>query len=177
MPLYLKSPSRLVLARAIPAISVAISFAGLGSIPAWAESDEFCQGYANKALEQFATGREAGCKDLNFPVWSTDFKHHYDWCRTVSEAEANKGAEQRVGVLETCRVVSTPEDGTIVGVDTMTDTSQVGGQAAPRSVTPIPIPKPQAQTGGGETSAPAPVPLPSIDPGIGGQTPSNVDRQ
>lgn len=112
MPLFSKLYSKTI---------IAVSIAVLGSLPAQAASELFCTAYANKALGQFETGKEANCKDLNYPVWSTDFKHHYDWCRTVSEDDANKGAEQRVDVLEACGVTSSPASGIITGVAVMAD--------------------------------------------------------
>ncbi|MFI0415150.1 MAG: hypothetical protein ACH255_13545 [Candidatus Thiodiazotropha sp.] len=76
----------------------------------------FCETYARDALDQFQVAKGEGCKDLNPPVWSMDFKHHYDWCRKVPQATAEKGNEQRVDVLRACR-----GQGVITGTVPMTD--------------------------------------------------------
>ena len=68
-----------------------------------AASNEFCDRYARQALEILKVAKGEGCTNLNFPVWSMDYKHHYNWCRNVSEAEANKGSEQRASLLGQCR--------------------------------------------------------------------------
>lgn len=86
-----------------------------------AASDDFCKEYAADALSKYEEAQELGCPELKYPVWSTDFDHHYNWCRTVSEAEALAGGRIRTDALDQCRVnakVSTadiPE--TATGVD------------------------------------------------------------
>jgi len=144
----------------------AIGVMSLGTLPVQAASEMFCTAYANKALEQFKIGKEVGCKDLNYPVWSSDFNHHYNWCRTVLEADANKGGQQRIDMLEACGVTSSPASGIITSVGTVVDTNQ----ATTRAVSPIPIPQPQNQDGGNVAALPIPMPMPALDPGLGDQT-------
>ncbi len=88
-----------------------------------AASDEYCQRYARHALENFQVAQEEGCEDLKFPVWSMDSKHHYDWCRTVSEAEAEQGGEMRVSLLRKCR--SSIGEAQITGTVTAVDVAKI----------------------------------------------------
>ena len=67
----------------------------------------FCKQYADKAIAQFNEAREAGCKDINYPVWSDDFNHHYNWCTTVSESQAMPGTKTRQDVLNQCKGATT----------------------------------------------------------------------
>lgn len=86
----------------------------------FAADHEYCERYARHALEQFDVARGEKCEKLDYPVWSMDFKHHYDWCREVPMSEAEKGNELRVSVLRECRnkVVRGSVTGTISTVDT-----------------------------------------------------------
>ncbi|MCU7937626.1 MAG: hypothetical protein KZQ99_22700 [Candidatus Thiodiazotropha sp. (ex Dulcina madagascariensis)] len=90
-------------AKTLVAKLVIASLALFVSSPLWAADHGFCEAYARQALTQFEEAQGEGCENLNYPVWSMDFRHHYDWCRTVSRAQAEKGDEQRVDVLRQCR--------------------------------------------------------------------------
>lgn len=60
-----------------------------------AASPDYCQQYATSALAQFQSAKSMGIPGLNFPVWSDNYQHHYQWCLTVSEAEAGLGSDFR----------------------------------------------------------------------------------
>jgi len=91
-------PSKTFITKLIFICSLAII-----SAQAIAASHDFCDRYARHALEQFEVAKGEKCRNLKYPVWSMDFKHHYNWCRRVSKTQANQGEEQRLAVLRQCR--------------------------------------------------------------------------
>ncbi len=90
-----------------------MAFLALPSSSSLAADSSFCKQYADQAIAQFKEGQRAACKDLDYPVWSTDFDHHFNWCLTAPMADAQKGMEQRVDVLDQC--VNRNVLGTVVG--------------------------------------------------------------
>ena len=103
------------------------------SIQALAASHEFCERYARHALEHFEVAKGEGCQNLNYPVWSMDFNHHYNWCREAPEAQVNKGGEQRVDLLRKCRNRS--GQGAVIGTVTgrEVDTGRIAALSRQRS--------------------------------------------
>lgn len=97
---------------------------GLGVVPerTYAADHELCTEYATQALEQYRRAQELGCPGLNYPVWSMDFHHHYDWCRTASEEEVLAGGRLRADTLASCQPQT--GQGTIVGVAPMADAAE-----------------------------------------------------
>ncbi len=133
-----------------------VFFIAPGTVTVHAADAVYCKQYANTALRQFAQAKEAGCKGLNYPVWSMDFDHHYGWCLTVQTSQAQAGTALRSRAFANCREVAARSVVTPIPIPQP--------QAPP--VTPIPIPGTQAPA-----ALPLPIPQPqlrSIDPGVGG---------
>lgn len=97
----------------------------------FAASQEYCERYARHALEQFEVAKGERCENLNFPVWSMDFSHHYDWCLGVPEAEAERGNELRVSVLRECR--NKFAQGTVTGTVSSVNTGEMAALSRDRS--------------------------------------------
>lgn len=129
--------------------------------PGWSASDDFCTTYANKALEEFVTAKDLHCTELNYPVWSMDFNHHFSWCQRVSEADANAGDKQRTDHIDACRAAAGEATGgataIITGVGTIDDQAAAAGSAI------------ALDPGLGDST-----PLTALDPGVGDQTPSII---
>ena len=53
-------------------------------------SSQFCNKYADKAVAQYKLAKKNNLPNINWPVWSDDWKGHYNWCKTVSEDAATK---------------------------------------------------------------------------------------
>lgn len=85
-----------------------------------------CTEYAAEAQRQLQRGRELGCPNLTFPVWSMDSDHHYRWCLTVPEADSAAGTKLREDALIDCQGLR-PGYGTITGVVPMADAESSAG--------------------------------------------------
>ncbi len=88
----------------IAVFGAAVALTGAVS-QASAAPERFCERYAREAVRQNDEARRhRSCEDrLRDPArWQSDFRHHYDWCRGVSEAEANRETEIRARVLREC---------------------------------------------------------------------------
>lgn len=75
----------------------------LSACPAWSADAEFCRHYTEDAIKKYENGIRKGCQDLNFPVWSEDYNHHYNWCLTATETEVNQGKAYRDQQFEQCQ--------------------------------------------------------------------------
>ncbi len=94
---------KLILIVLITAIYI---FIGAGSVSiTMAASPGACDKYAKTAQEQLKTGKSKGCKNLNYPVWSDDYNHHYNWCLNQPQSELDKGTKLRQDVLNKCAPV------------------------------------------------------------------------
>ncbi|MCU7917576.1 MAG: hypothetical protein KZQ95_04370 [Candidatus Thiodiazotropha sp. (ex Epidulcina cf. delphinae)] len=119
----------MTLAKTLVAKLVIASLALFVSSPLWAADHGFCEAYARQALTQFEEAQGEGCENLNYPVWSVDFRHHYDWCRKVPPREAEKGGELRAGVLRQCR----GSQGRITGTAPAADPGAIMGSSRQRA--------------------------------------------
>jgi hypothetical protein len=89
---------------AIAAVGAAAALTGAVTT-ASAAPPAFCERYAHEAVRQNDVARShPRCADrLRDPVrWQSDYRRHYDWCRNVSEAEANRETAIRNDVLREC---------------------------------------------------------------------------
>jgi hypothetical protein len=68
-------------------------------ITVWVNA-QFCNKYADKAVAQYKLAKSNNLPDINWPVWSDDWKGHYNWCKTVSEDIANKETARRQAYLD-----------------------------------------------------------------------------
>jgi len=103
----------------------------ISAMQASAGGHGYCERYARHALEQFEVAKGEGCPNLNYPVWSMDFNHHYNWCREAPEAQVSKGEEQRLDVLRKCRNRS--GQGAVIGTVTEVDTGRIAASSRQRS--------------------------------------------
>lgn len=60
-----------------------------------AASQDYCQQYATTAVAQFQQAQAKVMPNLAFPVWSDNYQHHYQWCLTVPESDAQLGSDFR----------------------------------------------------------------------------------
>ncbi len=67
-------------------------------VTVWANA-QFCNKYADKAVAQYKTAKSNNLPNINWPVWSDDWKGHYNWCKTVSEDVATKQTVLRESYL------------------------------------------------------------------------------
>ena len=71
-----------------------------------AANPEFCRDYAHTALNQVhAAMSHPRCDwrtDRNPSRWSTDFRHHFEWCRGASRDEADAERLARRNALDHC---------------------------------------------------------------------------
>ena len=65
----------------------------------------FCRGYAEAAINQVrgALSNPNCARGLQGTRWSSDFKVHFDWCRTVAPAAAESERVARTEYLRGCR--------------------------------------------------------------------------
>jgi hypothetical protein len=131
VPLVKLSPH--VYPKVIVGFVIGFAFAGLGTMSARAAGDEFCRNFSYQALEQFVEAQNLGCQGLAYPVWSKDFDHHYNWCKTVPESEATRGGQQRLDILQKCRNDSRQGTGTVTGIIKAVDIDQIAGSARSHS--------------------------------------------
>ena len=60
-----------------------------------------CQNYANLAVRYESFNQSRGCGYAG-PRWVANFSYHFDWCASVSEAEANTENTERRRLLSKC---------------------------------------------------------------------------
>ena len=61
-----------------------------------------CKDYADKAVQMSAEAQGLGC-GFQFPVWSTDYNHHYNWCMDGANiGQADPANIQRAADLAKC---------------------------------------------------------------------------
>lgn len=87
-------------------VAGAVIVTTLGSSAARALDEGYCDGYANKAIEQTNEYHFRKCKKPgNSQWWSTDHAYHFNWCKLLPAGStlAQKGDADRANVLSTCR--------------------------------------------------------------------------
>jgi hypothetical protein len=52
---------------------------------------DFCEIYAERALEQYHTAKENNLPDIVPPVWNSDGEAHFEWCLSVDRQQAING--------------------------------------------------------------------------------------
>jgi len=77
---------------------------------------DFCEAYANAAIAQYDYAVEHGVPGIEFPVWSDNFDHHYNWCLSVPRESAEQGAAMRQSQIERSSA-TVKETGLIAGSD------------------------------------------------------------
>ena len=81
------------------------ALAALTSLPVEAAPPDFCQNYAQAAINQVRGAlANPGCAaSIKGPRWNPEFQVHYNWCLTqpIPAVEAERGA--RTGFLRACR--------------------------------------------------------------------------
>jgi hypothetical protein len=81
------------------------AFAALAPTPGYAAPPDFCQNYAQAAINQVrgALANPACAATIKGPRWNPEFQVHYNWCLTqpIPAVEAERGA--RTGFLRACR--------------------------------------------------------------------------
>jgi hypothetical protein len=97
---------RFEMLKTLIATSAAVAaLAVVASVPGNAAPPDFCQGYAQAAINQVRGAlANPGCAaSIRGPRWSSDFKVHFNWCLTqpIPAVEAERGA--RTGFLRACR--------------------------------------------------------------------------
>ncbi|HML08196.1 MAG TPA: hypothetical protein VK430_08740 [Xanthobacteraceae bacterium] len=77
----------------------------LSPLAAQAADPAFCRGYAEAALNQVrgALNNPNCARGLQGTRWSSDFKVHFEWCRTVAPAAAESERLARTEYLRGCR--------------------------------------------------------------------------
>jgi len=61
-----------------------------------------CKDYADKAVQMSAEAQNLGC-GFQFPVWSTDYNHHYNWCmHGANIGQVDPANIQRASDLSKC---------------------------------------------------------------------------
>jgi len=81
-----------------------ISVSGL-AVSARAADPDFCRDYARSAVNQYREAQEHHrCMDRihDFSRWSSDWRHHYEWCVGVSRQDAWSERRLREKVLDQC---------------------------------------------------------------------------
>jgi len=79
---------------------------------AFALSERFCDLYASTSVLQNETAVAESIPDAQYPVWSSDYNHHYQWClRKKSSRDLGNELKARDHKLRTHR---TPNDCAIV---------------------------------------------------------------
>lgn len=64
------------------------------------DNTQFCKEYADKAVSQYLLAKKNNLPNINWPVWTDDWKGHYNWCKTVSQDVVNKGTAKRQAYLD-----------------------------------------------------------------------------
>lgn len=84
------------------AVATAALVAAAGS--ASAADQQFCQGYAQAALNQVRGGlNNPPCiAGMQGPRWSAEYHVHYDWCIANSYQAAGTERDARTGYLKAC---------------------------------------------------------------------------
>jgi hypothetical protein len=94
-----------MLKKLIAASATMTTLAVVAPLSANAAPPDFCQGYAQAAINQVRGAlANPGCAaSIRGPRWSSDFQLHYNWCLTqpIPAVEAERGA--RTGFLRACR--------------------------------------------------------------------------
>jgi len=62
----------------------------------------FCVEYSNTARQQYKDGMSKKCPDMNYPVWSIDVWHHYNWCLKADPKDVTAGKAMREKLLRQC---------------------------------------------------------------------------
>lgn len=70
--------------------------------------EEFCEAYADAAVEQCRLAMSKKLPGIVPPVWSDDGAHHYNWCLTASRDEVKNGQSLRQSYLDQHLSASTP---------------------------------------------------------------------
>ncbi len=72
-----------------------------GSGPARAQSDQWCNEYANQAVISAAQNKDFGC-GFNGGRWGFDYRVHYNWCMTVPQPAAMQERLARQAATKSC---------------------------------------------------------------------------
>ncbi len=62
--------------------------------------NDYCHKYADKAVEQYRLAKKNNLPNINWPVWSDDWKGHYNYCKTVSPKVVDKATADRQVYLD-----------------------------------------------------------------------------
>jgi hypothetical protein len=82
---------------------LAILMGGPGEVSG--ADDMFCAQYARQAIAQYQEAKASNCEGLEYPEWSDDYNHHFQWClrESVSQALADSKRRDRQGFLRRCK--------------------------------------------------------------------------
>jgi hypothetical protein len=86
------------------AAALAVGLISFGTVADAADA-QFCRDYAHVAIRQaedFFSSRACTRQDRDDGTWSTDFRHHYDWCLDASYREAGRERDGRAETLTRC---------------------------------------------------------------------------
>lgn len=121
---------------------IAIFFFAIFVVPTYVsagDKQQFCNAYADKAVEQYNLGKQHNLPGIVPPAWSNDRNGHYNWCMIVPENFANSENAKRQAHLDKYLPKNTAEKNIAIGTVTGTVGNKTGGAVA---ATPISIPRP-----------------------------------
>jgi hypothetical protein len=78
-----------------------LGFIAGGSDPALAQSDQWCNEYANQAVISATQNKDFDC-GFTGGRWGFDYRVHYNWCMTVPQPVAMQERLARQGGIKSC---------------------------------------------------------------------------
>jgi hypothetical protein len=87
-------------ARFLAAITITVSILGSAG-GALAQSDQWCNKYANQAVISAAFNKAYGC-GFTGGRWGFDYRVHYNWCITVPQPVAMQERLARQANIKSC---------------------------------------------------------------------------
>ena len=67
---------------------------------AFGATQEDCDWYAQDAIIQYKQAQSLKIPNVSYPVWSTNYEHHFNWCIKTPLSEVSKGRKLRANVIK-----------------------------------------------------------------------------